>query len=193
MSQPWWVPVVQWTVWGIVITLVMGWVARSRNRPRSTAEGRQLAHPPSTLIIGLVGFSFFLGIAVISNVYPNKTTTLLTTSFFLGFAALSLPMIADFFLARHEVTDEGLNYGRITGRRGSLKWSQVSRLRYEPVMKWFKVETASGQVARVSAMLVGLPEFARTVLVYVPPTAIDAQTHAVLEATAAGNPPKVWG
>ncbi len=193
MNQPWWVPVLQWTIWGIVMALVMGWVAKSRHRPRPESEARRLVHPPSTLIIGLIGFAFFFGIAVISNVYANKTTTTLTTSVFLGFAALSLIMVADYFLARHEVSNEGMNYGRLTGKRGSLKWSEVVRVRYAPVMKWFKLETRSGEVARVSAMLVGLPEFARMVLVHVPPAAIEPETSAFLQATAAGDPPKVYG
>ncbi len=75
MDQPWWGTVVQWTVWGIVMTLVMGWVARSRLKTRPHPDSRRLVHPPSTLIIGVVVFLFFAGIAIISNVFPNKTVT----------------------------------------------------------------------------------------------------------------------
>jgi hypothetical protein len=42
-------------------------------------------------------------------------------------------------------------------------------------------------------MLVGLPEFARLLLAHVPSRAIEAQALPVLEATAAGDPPSVWG
>jgi hypothetical protein len=59
-------------------------------------------------------------------------------------------------------------------------------------MKWFRLETASGEVARLSAMLVGLPELAGLLLVHAPPQAIDAETLAILEATAGGHPPSVW-
>jgi hypothetical protein len=175
------------------MTLVMGWVARSRNRARPVAEARLLRHPPSTLIIGMAGFIFFFGVAVVSNVFPNKTATLLTTSVFVGFSLLSTVAIADYFLARHELLDGGMSYGRLLGSRGSLKWNEVCRIRYAPVMKWFEIELASGEVARVSAMLTGLPAFARAVLLHVPPGTIDAETLAVLQATADGNPPKVWG
>ena len=140
-----------------------------------------------------MSFAFFAGIAVISNVYSNETTTVWTTSIFLGFAILSLLMIADYFQARHEVSDEGMNYGRLTGTRGILKWSEVANVRYAPGIKWFRLETRSGEVARVSAMLVGLPEFARLVLAHAPPGAIDGNTLPVLQATAAGQPPSVWG
>ena len=46
----------------------MGWMARSRRQPRAAGYARRLQHPPSTLILGLVGFLFFAGIAVISAV-----------------------------------------------------------------------------------------------------------------------------
>jgi hypothetical protein len=73
MEQSWWGPAVQWTVWGILMTLVMGWVARSRFKNRPHSDSQRLVHPPSTLIIGVVVFLFFAGIATISNVFANKT------------------------------------------------------------------------------------------------------------------------
>lgn len=42
-------------------------------------------------------------------------------------------------------------------------------------------------------MLRGLHEFAQLVLTHAPADAIDRETLAVLEATAAGNPPPVLG
>ena len=156
------------------------------------SQAGRLVHPPTTLIVGLVGFALFAGIAVVSNVYPNTTATLLTTSVFLGFVALSLVVVADYFLAQHEVTDEGMNSRRFTGRRGSLTWSEVATVRYSPAMKWFRLGSRSGEVARVSVMLVGLPEFARLVLAHVPPSAIEPHTLPVLQATADGRPPSVW-
>jgi hypothetical protein len=192
VNRPWWAPLLQWALWGILISVIMAWVARSRLRPRPDSAARRLAHPPSTLIIGIATFAFFAGIAVISNVYSNKTTTAWTTSVFLGLALLGLLVIADYFQARHEVSDEGMNYGRFTGTRGTLTWSEVAKVRYAPSMKWFRLETRSGEVARVSAMLVGLPEFARLVLAHAPPGAIDGNTLPVLQATAAGQPPSVW-
>ena len=74
-ERTWWATAVQWTVWAILMSLVMGWLARSRRRPRPTSEQRNLVHPPSTLIIGLACFALFAGLAVVSNVFANKTTT----------------------------------------------------------------------------------------------------------------------
>ena len=110
----------QWTLWAIIMSLVMGWVARSRMRPRPACRDQQLRHPVSTLIIGLAGFLLFAAIAVISNVFSNKTTSWWTTAIFLGFALLALPVVGDYFAARHEVSREGLLYGRLLGDRISL-------------------------------------------------------------------------
>ena len=186
-----WPPVIRWGVWLVLMMVVMGWVARSRLRARPTANAHRLAHPPSTLIIGLVVFTFFAGIAVVSNVYANQTTSVFTTAVFVGFAALALWLLADYFAGRHEVSDDGMNHGSVTGRR-QVTWAEVSGVRYSPAMKWFRLQTRSGRVARVSAMLVGLPEFARLVLEKVPADAIEPETRPVLVATAAGHPPSVW-
>jgi hypothetical protein len=138
------------------------------------------------------GVLFFAGIAIISNVFPNKTVTWWTTAGFVGFALLSLLMVADYFLGHHQVSEEGLSYGRLTGRRGYLKWADLRRVKYAPTMKWFRLETQSGDVARISAMLIGLPEFGRLLLSHAPPQVIDAKTLLILQATADGNPPSVW-
>jgi hypothetical protein len=58
-------------------------------------------------------------------------------------------------------------------------------------MRWFRIETASGIAVRVSAMLTGLPEFARAVLTQVPGYAIDDATRAVLTSTSQGELPKL--
>lgn len=194
MTRNWWMPIVQWALWGLAMTIVMGWVARSRLRERPDSERYTLRHPVSTLVIGIVGVAFFFGIAVISNtIGKNPSATVWTTLLFLAFGLFSVPMIADYFFARHRVSDLGIEYGCMTGQRGSLRWSDVQRVRFAPVAKWFVLEGASGAKVRVSAMLLGLPEFAHFVLVHVPKEAIEPNTHAVLQETAKGRPPSVWG
>jgi len=59
-------------------------------------------------------------------------------------------------------------------------------------MKWFRLETRAGHVARVSVMFMGLAEFARILLQKAPDGTIDPGTMDVLRATAGGNPPPVW-
>jgi hypothetical protein len=194
MARHWWIPIVQWTLWGLVMTLVMGWVARSRFRKRPESDARTLAHPTSTLLIGIVGLAFFGGIAVISNtIGKNKTTTIWTTLGFLAFALASVAVIADYCFARHRVSARGMDYGRMFGRRGTFNWSDTKRVRYASVMKWFAIDLRDGSTVRVSVMLMGLPEFARLLLVHVPRSAIDDEAYVLLRETEQGSPPSVWG
>jgi Bacterial PH domain len=195
MNRSWWIAIVLAVLfWGLAMTLIMAWFARSRNRPRPATDTRRLAHPPSTLVSALVGMGICGGIAIASNVWPDddRSATTWTTIVFIGFALFLLPMVADYFFARHEVSDAGMEYGRMSGRRASFRWSDVKRVRYVTGMKWFKIELQSGTTVRVSAFLMGLPEFARFLLPHVPAAAVDEPTRAVLQATAQGNPPSVW-
>jgi hypothetical protein len=174
------------------MSLVMGWLGRSRLRTRPASQAPYLTHPPSTLVIGLACLILFAGLAVASNVFANETTTWWTTSIFVGFALLSVPMVSGFFLQQHHVSEEGLAYRTFIGTGKYLRWSDLKTVRYGSQMKWFRLETRSGTVARVSVMLMGLPEFARLLLQSTPEGSIDSPTLAVLRATAAGNPPSVW-
>lgn len=184
MNRPWWAYVLQWTVWGIVMSLVMGWLARNRLKSRPQADAKKLVHPASTLGIGIAGFVFFAGIAVLSNVYRNSTTTWWTTAGFLGFALMAVITIAEYFLARHEVSESGINYGTLLGRRGEMRWSELEQVRYSPLLNWFRLKSRTGQVAHISEMLIGLPEFARLVLQHVPPNSIEPSTKFLLEDLA---------
>jgi len=94
-----------------------------------------LQHPPSTLIIGIAGFLFFAAIAVGSNVYANATTHWWTTAIFVGFALLALPVLGDYFAARHEVSEEGLRYGRLLGVGGYMRWAELTNVHFSDAMK----------------------------------------------------------
>jgi hypothetical protein len=182
----------QWILWALIMSLIMGWVARSRMRPRSACRDQQLRHPVSTLIIGLACFLLFAAIAVTSNVFANKTTSWWTTAIFAGFALLALPVVGDYFAARHEVSREGLRYGRLIGAGGFLRWDELRSVRFSSGMKWFRLESQSGTVVRISVMLMGLPVFAQMLLANARSEATDPTTQTILQATAEGNPPSVW-
>jgi hypothetical protein len=175
------------------MSLIMGWLAYTRTRPRRPHEAHTLAHPRSTLVVGLVCGGFFAALVILSTLFPGKTGSPLIGLFFLGFAALGIPLVLDYWNARHTLTPDGLRYGKMLGTGGQFRWQEVRRLHYSEAAKWFRLELAGGQVVRISAMLRGLPEFAAAVLAQVPPAAIDADTRAVLEATAQGELPRVWG
>jgi Bacterial PH domain len=191
-TRPWWVSTLQWGIWAVVMAAVMGWLARTRTGPRAPHDARTLAHPRSTLIVGLVCVGFFLLLAVWSYLYPGKSGSPLISLFFLGFAALGAPLVLDYRNARHTLTPDGLQYGKLFGGGGRMRWTEVRELRYSQSAKWFRLQLADGRVVRISAMLRGLPEFAAAALAQVPAAAMDADTRAVLQATAQGDLPPVW-
>lgn len=191
-ESAWWEPILKYAFGVIAMTLVMGWIAGSRMKKRKSIESNCLRHPPSTLVFAVIAFVFFGGIAILSNVYANRTTTWWTTTLFVALASASLVSILDYFVARHEMSESGMSYGRLCGPKRSLRWSELRNVRYAPFMRWFRLETTNGEVARISSMLMGLPEFARLVLRHAPPESIEEDTLSRLRATANGNPPPVW-
>jgi len=192
VTRPAWSIALQWVLWAAAMGAIMAWLARSRTRARPAADAQRLVHPRSTLIIGLACSLLFSGVALASALWPGKTGSLAITALFMGFAALGVPLILDYRNARHTLTDDGLLYGRMWGGGGTLRWREVRRLRYSDAGKWFRLDGPDGQIVRISAMLQGLPEFARAALAQVPAAAIDPQTRPVLEETAQGNPPTLW-
>ena len=65
--------------------------------------------------------------AILSNVYRNKTTTWWTTAIFVGFALLSVPMITDYFIGRHRVSEDGLAYRNFFGASKLIRRAGLSR------------------------------------------------------------------
>jgi len=191
-DRPWWAIAMQWTLWAIVMTIVMGWLAKSRFRQRRADELGTLRHPKSTLIMGLVCFVFFAALTVITVVTDNKTATWWTTAIFAVLAGMSAPPVLDYFMARHRVSGEGLQYRKLLGQSGFVEWASLRNIRYNFMMKWFRLETTSGQVVRISVMLMGLPEFARALLDGASDESMDEVTRKLLLATAKGNPPSSW-
>lgn len=191
VDQEFWANVVQWSAGILVTAAVAWWMGRGRLKRRPLSQARLLVHPTSTLVLGLVAFLFFAGATVISNMYPNETVTWWTTSIFVAFALGSLTIVADYFVARHEVSDDGLDYRGMMGQRGYLRWADLRRVSYSPRLKWFRLENRSGDVARLSTYLMGLPEFAGLLLRHAPPAAIEPNALEVLEDTADGDLPPV--
>lgn len=191
-DKPWWAVALQWAAWAATMGLVMGWLSRSRAIAPPGAEGL-LRQPRSTLIIGWVCTVFFAALAGLSRAFPGQNPSVWPTVVFLLFAAGGLVMVTDHYRGRHRLTPEGLRYGKLLGRGGLARWDQVTRLHYSEAAKWFRLETSDGKVARISAMLTGLPEFASSALDRVPEGAIDRQTREMLEAIRRGKLPSIWG
>lgn len=191
-TRPWWSYALQWGLWVVAMGAVMGWMARSRDAAPPPGSVGRMAQPKSTLIIGVVGTVFFILLAVISAVSPGKTGSPAVSAAFAGFAALNALLLLEYRNARHELLPDGMMFGGLLQRGGTLRWSELRRISYSESMKWFVLERGDNRLVRISVMVTGLPEFATAVLAQVPPSVIDPGTQSVLERTAAGDPPSVW-
>ena len=196
MARPWWIGAFQITLWTALMSLVMGWMARSRSRTGAPGDGARLVQPVSTLVMGIVCFAFFAGITVITvisnTIGKNRTTNIWTTAVFCAFALASALMILEYAFGRHRVSEQGMEHRGMFGRRREFLWSEVERVSYNPTMRWFSIRLYSGPTVRVSAMVMGLPEFARRVLAHVPRTAMGDAALEVLRETQQGRLPAIW-
>jgi hypothetical protein len=192
MENSVWTHLFKWVLWIIIMAIVMGWLGRNRLRNRNPDDSRKLAQPPGILITGSVCFLIFTGFAVVSNSFSNETTTWWTTAIFAGFALLGLFIIIDFFMNKHDVSEDGILYRKLNGKRILIRWTELASVKYAPVMKWFVLKSRTGAVARISVMLMGLPEFASLLLDHTSHEIIDQRTREILKTTAKGNPPAVW-
>lgn len=192
LDKPWWASAIQWSIWAVVMTLVMGWLARSRTRKRPSAPVGTMAYPASVLVIAVVCTIVFSGLGVITIVSTDGSLNPLVYTVFLAFAGLGIYLLLAYFMVHHIITDSGLEFRRFTGSEGAIRWPDVSEVSYSEILTCFKIKTVSGNVVRVSAMLLGLDGFAETVLANVPPHAMSSRVRAILEATASGTPPRIW-
>ena len=186
--------VIKWVIWVVSMALVMSWVSRSRSRARAPSQTGVLVLPTSVLIIGIVSVVFWLAIVVISNtVGKNSTSTLGTTLLCSVFCIASAPLISSFYVCRHRISQSGMDYGEMFGARRTFAWSEVMAVRYSRNMGWFKLELDTGYVARISTMLMGLPEFARLVLAHVPREKCSDEAYALLGDAREGKLPNLTG
>jgi len=193
-DRAWWGHGIPWALWGVLMALIMGWLARARRKPRAALNRHILEHPVPTLVVGLGCTILFLTIAGLSARFPGRNGALWITGFFLALALLGAWIVLEYFRERHRLEPGGLRYrDALSFRSGTLRWSAVESVRYSQYSKWFRITAKDGDVVRVSALVMGLPEFAQAVLAEVRPGAIDEATRPILEQTAAGSPPSIWG
>ena len=179
-------------VTGIFVALFMLWLSRARLRKRSPAERDILAYPPILLVFGIIYTFIFLGFAMlIFLTLPNGAEKWRLFSFFVALSLGGVPIITTSLFERHRVSAWGIEYSPLLGigAGGYLPWSEVRRVKFSRFMRWFILEGYDGTKIRISAMMMGLPEFARYLLAAVPPEAMDAKTLYLLRQTAYGSPP----
>lgn len=166
--------------WIVAMALTMRWLGRSRLRARPSFEARQLTQPIGILVIGVVGTVLFLGSFIGALIWADASEPLWIYFILVSLTLLSLFLIADYFNARHQVSDDGMQYGRALGQRGAFDWSEVQTIGFNKRMNWYRITLASGVTVRISGTLMGLPEFARKLVRHVPPEQIDVDTRTML-------------
>jgi hypothetical protein len=180
-------------VWVIVMSLVMGWLGRTRDRqPERAGSGIVLRNPPSLLVVGVVCIALFMTAAVAALLTTQDGRGPFYFVWFTGFALLGVPLVADYYIDRFEVRDDGLTFRTTFGGGGTAAWTDITRVTYSQGLKWFRFVLADGRVVRVSVMMIGLPTLAQYVLSRAANATLDATTRRILTDTAAGNPPPVW-
>jgi hypothetical protein len=179
------------SVMNFMMTLIAKWLSNSRAPKRAPQQETLIRHPGSTLIFGVLGFIFFAGLGLVF-VAAGTITGWLMTALFLACALCCVVLIADFFLSRHRLVDGGIEHRHLTKRRGRIEWAEVTSVRFSSLNKWFVIETERGDVARISAMMIGLPALAEAILAHVPESAIEEETRALLTDVALGVLPELW-
>ncbi|RZA31830.1 MAG: hypothetical protein EOP92_29190 [Lysobacteraceae bacterium] len=193
MMPEWLAPVAQALFWVVTMTLLMRWLGRSRQRGHPTSDGKRVRHPPGILAVGVITLLFFVGVVGTASIWPDDGVNVWFYAFFAGMILMSAYIVADYYYARHVLTEDGMDFGRPTGRRVAFRWSEVRTVRFSTMWNWFRIELQSGEVVHVSAMMMGLPALAREVLRQVPEARIDRGAFKLLENAAKDVLPPVWG
>jgi hypothetical protein len=190
-DRPWWSHTLQWGIWALVMTLVMGWLARAR-RPAAVAKGaRVLTHPPTTLIVGIVCTGFFVVVAILAGIYASAKDWW-TPYAFAAFVLLGAPLIVEGVRVRHELTDEGIVYQGFWTRYAMVSWAEVESAHWSTSMKWLTLTTRDRRVLRFSGMLNGLDSLALALKERTPRLHSDDATAKVLADACQGTLPSIW-
>jgi hypothetical protein len=148
-----------------------------------------LHHPKRTIYFGGGIFAFFFLIAIGGIVFGTSRERWVLAGFMSVFMLIASPMLLAYFRNRHELTDSGIVYGSTFGRGGQFRWSDVSKVHYDAMHKRVRIESRTGDVAKIPIMLVGTPQFAHMVLHRVPPESIDPIARKALKWLVLGEVP----
>jgi len=181
---------------GVVIMFVnprlMQWVERSRLRVRPAAEARSLVQPRGVLAIG---FGFLVAAAVFGFAMFDWLNVSENSWLYGAVAVLLAPglwVIAEYYLVRHELKQEGMQFKRLFGRRGEFGWNDVEHVSFNKAMGWYRIVLRSGEKVRISFMLMGLPEFARMLLLHAPRAHVSPAAHTMLQDLAQNKLRPLW-
>ena len=190
-DRPWWLQSLQWVLWFIAMSLVMGWLAKAR-KPAAREQGRLvLSHPSSTLILGVVCVGMFGAFAVLSALSVDEDEWWVPV-LFLGFVLMGVALLLEALRVRHVLTDSGVIYQGLLRRYELVRWQDLAMAQWKPAMKWLVLTARDGRVMRFSALLNGLDSLAIQLAERVPAIEMDNETSQMLAAAREGRLPSVW-
>jgi hypothetical protein len=193
MHEFWFSTVSQGLFWLAGMFVLTRWLGRSRLRARPPQDAHRMVQPVGILLLAVLLLVMMAGAMIGSFIWPDQEPTpFWAYLILLAMVALSLYLIADYRYARHTVSDSGMGYGRAFGGRGSFVWNEVGHVGFNKHMNWYRLTLESGNTVRISALLMGQPEFARAVLQHVPAARIDAATRTMLYDASNHKLPPVW-
>jgi hypothetical protein len=175
----------------LLVTLIVGWLARSRRPAERQADAQVLIYSKAALIVGCftaMAFAFFT-VLIGSSEDPSQRPAAL---FFVVGLLFGASFIWEGVWVRHELSPEGLVYRGAYRRYAMIAWTEFESARWRDSMKWFVVTTRDGRKLRFSAMLNGLEAFAAALQAHCPDLEVDAKTAVVLADARHGVLPSIW-
>lgn len=118
-----------------------------------------LEYPQRILIIGILCTSFFLFVTVVSNLFPNETTSWKTTTIFIFFSLLGVYIIIDFMRSKFSVTSSVIIYKNLFFKTSEVSWNDIEEVDFSKINSCFILKTKDKKRIRVSLLLKGIGEF----------------------------------
>jgi hypothetical protein len=179
-AQPRWVKVVMVSAGILAVILFFIW-SEYKDHKASVANSRIMRYPRSHLYVGVggaAGFGYVAWAAFWNAYLPWRSASFVVPTVF---ATVALNLVIQCLTVRHELLADGALFRRFGGRKVRLKWADLRSVRYMGIMSWFRLETKSGDVVRVSRSMTCVQPFARAVLVHAEQAIADDSTRTILE------------
>jgi len=184
-DQPLWVEITQWSVWGIVFGLTMGWLKRAREAGAAGGKRKVLCYPRATQIVSAVCAVGMGGLALGAGLYarPDEAWAFWMLS---GFTLMNTAWLADTLRVRHELTEEGIVYRGLLHHYGCVPWAELVSARHRFAPGWLAITVADGRKLRFSNFLRGQEALALALAERAPHLQMDPATSKMLALARQG-------
>jgi tetratricopeptide (TPR) repeat protein len=167
---------------GILAVIVFFVWLEQTDRAAAAANDRLMRYPRHHVFVGAaagVGFGYVAWLGFWNSYLPLREDGFVVPSFFV---ALGLGLVISSLTVRHELLADGALFRRFGGRKVHMKWADLRSIRYVTFMKWFRLESKSGSVVRISESMTCMQPFARAVLAHADAAIADIKTRGALES-----------